>query len=143
MFLPIKSPMSMPLPFMRRLIPKRESYITPMRDRLFPYLLALAIILPKSWISTDFHRTYGKLLHDLKSTVFEKGDLILFYTDGLCDSLYKDNPEEFIQKLKELLLDYKNQPSEEIIESILNQFYNLDDSSKYETDDVSIIICKI
>lgn len=81
--------------------------------------------------------------YDLKSTVFEKGDVILFYTDGLCDSLYKDNPEEFIQKLKELLLDYKNQPSEEIIESILNQFYYLDDSSKYETDDVSIIICKI
>lgn len=81
--------------------------------------------------------------YDLKSTVIEKGDILFFYTDGLCDSLYKDNPEEFIQKLKDLLLDYKNQPSEEIIESALNQFYNLDESSKYENDDVSIIICKI
>ncbi|NLK21782.1 MAG: SpoIIE family protein phosphatase [Epulopiscium sp.] len=81
--------------------------------------------------------------YGLKSASFEEGDFILFYTDGLSDCLYKNSPEEFTQKLKELLLEYKEQPSEEIIDSILGQFYNSNKSSKYENDDVSIIICKI
>lgn len=86
--------------------------------------------------------------YDLGTAVFEKGDLILFYTDGLCDYLYKNNPEGFTQKLKKVLLTYKNHPSEEIIESILKHFYildypSVDPTSKYKKDDVSIIICKI
>lgn len=81
--------------------------------------------------------------YDLKSEIFENGDLILFYTDGLCDCLYKNNPEDFIKRLKKLILDFKNHPSEEIIELILKEFYSLNNSTKYEKDDVSIIICKI
>jgi len=82
-------------------------------------------------------------VYDLKSNVFENGDLILFYTDGLCDCIYKNNPEEFIEELKKLILKFKNHHPEEIIELILDKFYNLNDAPKCSIDDLSVIICKI
>ncbi len=84
-----------------------------------------------------------KSTYDDHIQTFERGDVILFYTDGLSDSLNKESNELFLDKLKELLLDVKSQPSEEIIEMLINQFYNMDESAKYENDDVSIILCKI
>jgi len=82
-------------------------------------------------------------VYDLKSNVFENDDLILFYTDGLCDCIYKNNPEEFIEELKKLILQYKEYPPEEIIEIILNKFYNDNPESRCSIDDLSIIICKM
>lgn len=74
---------------------------------------------------------------------FTNGDLVFFHTDGLGDSLYKDTTDEFVHKLKELLISVKNMPVEQIISHVLDQFRNNDDVGNYESDDISIIVCKV
>jgi len=44
---------------------------------------------------------------------------------------------------KKLILQYKEYPPEEIIEIILNKFYNDNPESRCSIDDLSIIICKM
>jgi sigma-B regulation protein RsbU (phosphoserine phosphatase) len=74
---------------------------------------------------------------------FDNGDLLFFHTDGLGDSLYKNAYDEFLSKLKLLLISVKDMPVKQIISDVLNQFKNADESAKYEADDISIIICKM
>ncbi|MDR1542551.1 MAG: fused response regulator/phosphatase [Clostridiales bacterium] len=77
---------------------------------------------------------------------YEPGDLIVFHTDGLSDAFYKNNPDEFSKRFKEVLEDAKPlEDSKEIIEIILNAFYNYNatENEKYEMDDVSLIICRL
>jgi sigma-B regulation protein RsbU (phosphoserine phosphatase) len=74
---------------------------------------------------------------------FDNGDLLFFHTDGLGDSLYKNAYDEFITKLKLLLISVKDIPVNQIIADVLNQFKNIDETAKYEADDISIIICKM
>lgn len=81
--------------------------------------------------------------YNMETITFNSGDLIFFHTDGLGDSLYKDAIDEFVYKLKELLISVKNMPTDEIINHIVEQFRDNDESSKYENDDISMIICKI
>lgn len=77
---------------------------------------------------------------------YESGDYLFLHTDGLSDLFYKDNPEEFTKKLKETLIKATETHPEalpEIIDSVLDQFYDVNLPNKYETDDVSIILCKL
>lgn len=81
--------------------------------------------------------------YDIKTVSFKNGDMVFFHTDGLGDSLYKDTTDEFVHKLKELLISVKDMPIEEIITHVLDQFRNNDDTPKYDNDDISIIVCKV
>jgi sigma-B regulation protein RsbU (phosphoserine phosphatase) len=84
--------------------------------------------------------------YEVHSLAFDEGDMVVFITDGIQDVFYKDNPEEFAQKFKEVTLDAKSlDDPKEIIEMILNAFYNYNaqDSEKFEMDDVSLILCKM
>lgn len=81
--------------------------------------------------------------YSTKAISFNNGDLIFFHTDGLGDSLYKDATDEFVHKLKELLISVKNMPTDEIITHVLDQFRNNDDNAKFDNDDISIILCKV
>lgn len=81
--------------------------------------------------------------YNTKILSFTNGDLVFFHTDGLGDSLYKDTTDEFVHKLKELLISVKNMPAEQIISHVLDQFRNNDDVGNYESDDISIIVCKV
>lgn len=76
---------------------------------------------------------------------YENGDYLFFNTDGLSDFYYKDNPMEFTEKLKSALVFYAQAQEElsQIIDYILDMFYSYDENKKYETDDVSIIMCKL
>lgn len=76
---------------------------------------------------------------------YENGDYLFFNTDGLSDFYYKDSPGEFTEKLKSALLYYANNNEElsDIIDYVLDMFYSYDENKKYETDDVSIIMCKL
>ncbi|MDR3239389.1 MAG: fused response regulator/phosphatase [Clostridiales bacterium] len=77
---------------------------------------------------------------------YEPGDLLVFHTDGLSDTFYKDSPEEFSRRFKEALMDAKPLADpKEIIELILNAFYNYNASKneKFEMDDMSLIVCKL
>lgn len=81
--------------------------------------------------------------YEAKTISFDNGDLIFFHTDGLGDSLYKDTTDEFVHKLKDLLISVKDMPAEQIITHVLEQFHNSDDTEKYDNDDISIIVCKV
>ncbi|MDR1531019.1 MAG: fused response regulator/phosphatase [Clostridiales bacterium] len=76
---------------------------------------------------------------------YNKGDLVLFHTDGLADVFYKDNPQEFMKNMERLLLDVKSESPKAIAEFVLSEFYNYNatDSEKLALDDVSVIICKM
>ncbi|MDR1639133.1 MAG: fused response regulator/phosphatase [Clostridiales bacterium] len=77
---------------------------------------------------------------------YEPGDLIVFHTDGLSDTFYKNNPEEFLRRFKEVVADAKSlEDPKEMIEIVLNAFYNYNatETEKYEMDDVSLIICRL
>lgn len=101
----------------------------------------------------DEFESYGMPIGMMKDSVYEHrialfddGDLVLFYTDGLMDNLYKENEEEFYDRIKTLLLEVDvNLLPEEIIETLLGVFHSDDiaSSKKYELDDVSVIMCKI
>ena len=84
--------------------------------------------------------------YEHKIQVFNENDILLFYTDGLSDNLYKDNAEEFYTRMKSMLLDMSNGVSPEVIsQALLSVFHKFDspDYTKYERDDVSMIVCKM
>ena len=70
-------------------------------------------------------------------------DMLLFYTDGLSDSFYKDAPDEFLMDIQQIITSMKDESSEEILSTILKHMYNFDEDAKYTNDDVSIILCKM
>jgi sigma-B regulation protein RsbU (phosphoserine phosphatase) len=83
--------------------------------------------------------------YEFHSLSYDTGDVLVFHTDGLSDVFYKESPEEFSDRFRELLTDAKTlDDPKEIIEIILNAFYNYNatENEKYEMDDVSLIVCK-
>ncbi len=82
--------------------------------------------------------------YEFKSFKYNPGDLILFHTDGLSDTFYKNNPDEFSARIKELLLDsYQWEDNKEIISNILDNFYIQKEEKSFELDDVSIVLVKM
>lgn len=80
--------------------------------------------------------------YDCITKGYDNGDSILFYTDGLSDSFYKDSPEDFLFMLKKILLDMHTDCSADaILNTIIEHFYNTDES--YDNDDVSLILCQM
>ncbi len=79
---------------------------------------------------------------------YHEGDLILFFTDGLCDSHYKDEPEEFLIRIKDLLSEIVSSPRktispDEVIQLIVNQFVDPKQGENYRSDDISLIVINI
>ena len=88
----------------------------------------------------------GDSKYEFKSFVYHENDMIVFYTDGLMDAFYKDNPDEFMKRIGEILLDmHAAEPLGEVMESLLSSFYdyNAPETVKYEMDDVSLVICRM
>lgn len=83
-------------------------------------------------------------IYENKTFNYHHGDLLFMHTDGLSDFLYKDNPKEFTHKLKNELQTcaLETDKISDIIETVLNEFYQYNESKKYENDDVSIILCR-
>ena len=69
--------------------------------------------------------------------------MLLFYTDSLADSFYKDAPDEFLMDMQQIITSMKDESSEEILSTILKHMYNFDEDAKYTNDDVSMILCKM
>lgn len=81
-----------------------------------------------------------------KSIRYNSGDYIFFHTDGLSDFYYKDKPEEFSEKLREIFIYcIENTPNDLslIIENVLKEFYEYNEEKKFQYDDVSLILCKL
>lgn len=82
--------------------------------------------------------------YECQSISYEDGDFILFQTDGLGDSFYKDSPEDFVRMLKELLLGMtEGYTPDEILDEVVEHFYDQDEETKFENDDVSLILCRM
>jgi len=84
-------------------------------------------------------------VYENKELDYEAGDILVFYTDGLSDAFYKDNPEEFQAGMKDLLLDAAMFPDLSAIQdTIINMFYDINASAakKFVLDDVSLILCR-
>jgi len=81
--------------------------------------------------------------YEYKSVSYNSGDILFLHTDGLSDTFYKDKPEEFAERINEILLSAKGLPPDEISDAMLAEFYNFDPSpsEKYALDDVSVIVC--
>ena len=86
-----------------------------------------------------------KLNYDNNIISYNKGDTLFLHTDRLTDFSYKDRPEEFDSELKQLLIDCMKDDysSEMTIDAILHKFYSFDDAKKYESDDVSMLLCTL
>ena len=76
---------------------------------------------------------------------YNNGDTLFLHTDGLTDFSYKDRPEEFDDELKKLLIEcmQENYSTEMTIDAILHKFYSFDNSKKFESDDVSMLLCTL
>jgi len=84
--------------------------------------------------------------YEYKVYGYKPGDLLFFYTDGLSDVFYKDNPDEFLTRISELLLDIKSYDNlYDVLDEVENVFYDLNanDVKKMEFDDISLILCKL
>ena len=77
---------------------------------------------------------------------YETSDILFFFTDGLQEIFYKNQPDEFNKKMKDILLEisYIDEVAE-IIDIICDNFYHSDasETKRMEMDDVSMIICKL
>lgn len=83
--------------------------------------------------------------YEYKVLEYDKNDLLVLYTDGLSDTFYKESPDEFQSRMKDLLLDA--QPVSNLVaiqQSIVNTFYDLNvtTAKKFVLDDVSLILCR-
>jgi len=84
--------------------------------------------------------------YEFKTFDYKPGDLLFFYTDGLSDVFYKGNPEEFLSRMRELLLEFgSSETLEDILDEVENVFCDLNasESKKLEQDDVSLILCRL
>ena len=81
--------------------------------------------------------------YSYKIVDYSKDDLLLLYTDGLSDTIYKENNMEFTNILRDILSDIKSESLSRITNILLNQFCNVSDYGKQETDDVSLILMRM
>jgi len=78
--------------------------------------------------------------YDESGIFYNKGDMLLFYTDGLSEFYYKNQPEEFLRQIKAHL-----NSSTDVLESIYRNFTKEEASQleRMEMDDISMMLCKL
>ena len=77
---------------------------------------------------------------------YSSGDKVLFYTDGLQDCFYKNQPDEFLRNIRDLLSELSDEENmQEILDVICRYFYKADitEHERMEMDDVSMLLCKL
>lgn len=85
-------------------------------------------------------------VYEQKTGTYRRGDMMLFYTDGLQDLYYKEHPEVFLRNLKDLLSDLcPREDMNGILDAVCHTFYKLDASAneRIAMDDVSLLLCKL
>ena len=84
--------------------------------------------------------------YDQNEISYENGDALLLYTDGLQDCFYKNQPDEFLRHMKDLLAELTpREDMKEILDVICHNFYKTDasENERMELDDVSMLLCKL
>ena len=75
------------------------------------------------------------------SVKLEPGDQIIFYTDGVTEVFNADNVDYGVERLKEVILDSKDQSASEIITNVVNST-KIFSGTKLFRDDFTIIVLK-
>lgn len=84
--------------------------------------------------------------YEQREITYDHGDLLLFYTDGLQDCYYKNQPDEFLRHMKDLLSElYPRGNMREILDTVFRYFYKMEASEheRMELDDVSMLLCRL
>jgi sigma-B regulation protein RsbU (phosphoserine phosphatase) len=84
--------------------------------------------------------------YEQRDTSFADGDLVLFFTDGLPDNQYKENPDDFYDDLKRFLINFSDSKDATVIlDEIMDVFHvpETKPDKKYGLDDVSVILCRM
>ena len=84
--------------------------------------------------------------YDQQSVSYNNGDMLLLYTDGLQDCYYKNQPDEFLRQIKDLLGELSPRGNmREILDTICSHFYKMDASEheRMDMDDISMLLCKL
>ncbi len=71
----------------------------------------------------------------------EKDDLIVFYTDGITEAMNEQNEQFGENRLKELILKYKESNAEELKERIISGIYRFRGEA-IQSDDITLTILK-
>ena len=84
--------------------------------------------------------------YDEQFVSYDSGDMVLFYTDGLQDCFYKNQPDEFLRLIKDLLVELApGDNMREILDVVSRYFYKADltEHERMEMDDVSMLLCRL
>jgi sigma-B regulation protein RsbU (phosphoserine phosphatase) len=84
--------------------------------------------------------------YEMKYIDYERGDMLFLHTDGLQDAFYKDQPDEFTSRIKDILSDIRaNEDLNEVLDIITDNFYRAaaSETKRMEMDDVSMILCRL
>ncbi len=80
--------------------------------------------------------------YESKKTSLEEGDILFLFTDGVCDNYNTSYQNYSVDRIKELILNYKDENSESIGRHILSQIQkHLGGNPQH--DDLAFIILKI
>lgn len=82
--------------------------------------------------------------YEQQTLPYDSGDVLLAYTDGLQDCFYKNQPDEFLRNIKELLIELSGEEDmREILNVLCRYFYKADitEHERMEMDDVSMLLC--
>ena len=81
-----------------------------------------------------------------KKLSYSKGDFLLFHTDGLSDTFYKNSPDKFLSEISKLLIHSKNTENiEDILDIIFQEFHiaQAKSTEKIYMDDATAILCRL
>jgi len=76
-----------------------------------------------------------------EQSVLQAGDIILLYTDGITEAENQDGTFFGEQRLRDLLLELKEMPAQQIIDGLLEQVRIFSGSHNFN-DDISVVIVK-
>jgi PAS domain S-box-containing protein len=71
---------------------------------------------------------------------FEKDDLLLFYSDGITETINEEGKMYGVERLIEQVLDHKSEPAEKLIELILKNVKQYSNSESFQDDLTCIAI---
>jgi len=96
----------------------------------------------------EFLETGGPSLNILKDVKFDSssvelnsGDQIIFYTDGVTEIFSNDLKEYGFERLKSVLINSKEKPASEIINSVVESTKTFSDAKLYR-DDFTLVVLK-
>lgn len=87
-------------------------------------------------LGVDEAASYEQEIVNLRS-----GDVILFYTDGVCDAINPDQEAYGMARLESVLLENKRKPAEEIVAALVDAIANHTQSAD-QYDDITILAAK-